>query len=246
MRKLDPVSPVWLDKKHRQVVFQGEVCQANYPLEFLVTYPDRAYESVMVAKVKPSVVHAGLVFLGAEPGHPAQFDPKYEPATGTPVEIRVCWKDKFGQRQDCLARDWVRNIKTRKALDIDWVFGGSHLVKNPTTGKQEYLADMSGDFISVLNLGLGHPGPAAEERRGDREPQLRGLYRTAPARRHAGHSAATAEACRAEVTKTSRGLRCIRFSQECSEPRFPCRHEHDKMKLRNEGISAPAGGCGAW
>jgi hypothetical protein len=153
LRRLDPVSPVWLDKKHRQVVFQGEVCQANYPLEFLVTYPDRAYESVMVAKVKPSVVHAGLVFLGAEPGHPAQFDPKYEPATGTPVEIRVCWKDKFGQRQDCLARDWVRNIKTRKALDIDWVFGGSHLVKNPTTGKQEYLADMSGDFVSVLNLG---------------------------------------------------------------------------------------------
>jgi hypothetical protein len=153
LHRLDPVSPVWLDMKHHQVVFQGEVCQANYPLEFLVTYPDRGYESVMVAKVKPSVVHAGLVALGAEPGHPAQFDPKYEPATGAQVEIRVRWKDKGGQRRDCLARDWVRNIKTKKALDIDWVFGGSHLVQNPTTGKQEYVADMSGDFISVLNLG---------------------------------------------------------------------------------------------
>jgi hypothetical protein len=152
LRKLDPVSPVWIDVKHHQVVFQGEVCQANYPLEFLVTYPERGYESVMVVKVKPSVVHAGLVALGAEPGHPVRFQPKYEPATGTPIEIRVRWKDKIGRRQEGLARDWVRQIKTKKALDIDWVFGGSGLWKNETTGKQEYQADLSGDFISVLNL----------------------------------------------------------------------------------------------
>jgi hypothetical protein len=152
LRKLDPVSPVWLDMKHHQVVFQGEVCQANYPLEFLVTYPDRGYESVMVVKVKPSVVHAGLVALGAEPGHPVRFQPKYEPATGTPIEIRVRWKDKAGRRQEALARDWVRQIKTKKALDCDWVFGGSGLWKNETSGKQEYQADLSGDFISVLNL----------------------------------------------------------------------------------------------
>jgi hypothetical protein len=152
LRKLDPVSPVWLDTKHRQVVFQGEVCQANYPLEFLVTYPDRGYESVMVVKVKPSVVHAGLVALGAEPGHPVRFEPKYEPASGTPIEIRVRWKDKASRRQEALARDWVRQIKTKKALDIDWVFAGSGLWKNETTGKQEYQADLSGDFISVLNL----------------------------------------------------------------------------------------------
>ncbi len=152
LKRLDRVSPVWLDMKHQQVVFQGEVCQANYPLEFLVTYPERGYESVMVVKVKPSVVHAGLVALGAEPGHPVRFQPKYEPATGTPIEIRVRWKDKIGRRQEGLARDWVRQIKTKKALDIDWVFGGSGLWKNETTGKQEYQADLSGDFISVLNL----------------------------------------------------------------------------------------------
>jgi hypothetical protein len=152
LRKLDPVSPVWIDMKHRQVVFQGEVCQANYPLEFLVTYPDRGYESVMVVKVKPSVVHAGLLALKAEPGHPVRFYPKYEPATGTPIEILVRWKDKTGRRQEARARDWVRQIKTKKALDVDWIFGGSGLWKNETTGKQEYQADLSGDFISVLNL----------------------------------------------------------------------------------------------
>ena len=72
LKKLDPVSPVWLDMKHQQVVFQGEVCQANYPLEFLVTYPERGYESVMVVKVKPSVVHAGSgsVEGGARPPSP--------------------------------------------------------------------------------------------------------------------------------------------------------------------------------
>jgi hypothetical protein len=152
LRKLDPVCPVWLDMKHQQVVFQGEVCQANYPLEFLVTYPERGYESVMVVKVKPSVVHAGLLALKAAPGHPVRFEPKYEPATGTPIEIRVRWKDKAGRRQEALAQDWVRQIKTKKALKVDWVFGGSGLWKNESTGKQEYQADLSGDFISVLNL----------------------------------------------------------------------------------------------
>jgi hypothetical protein len=152
LRKLDPVSPVWIDMKHRQVVFQGEVCQANYPLEFLVTYPDRGYESVMVVKVRPSVVHAGLMLLKAEPGHPVRFQPKYEPATGTPIEIKVRWKDKKGRQQEALAQEWVREIKTKRSLKIDWVFGGSGLWKDETTGKQEYQADLGGDFISVLNL----------------------------------------------------------------------------------------------
>ena len=152
LRKLDPVSPVWLDMKHQQVVFQGEVCQANYPLEFLVTYPERGYESVMVVKVKPSVVHAGLILLKAVPGHPVRFEPKYEPASGTPIEIRLRWKDKNGRRQEVLAQDWVRQIKSKKTLRVDWVFGGSGLWKNESTGKQEYQADLSGDFISVLNL----------------------------------------------------------------------------------------------
>lgn len=99
LRKLDPDQPVWVDKKHGQVILVGASCQASYALEFFTTLPGREYEAVTVVDVRPSVVHAALVALGAEPGHPARFQPKYEPAEGTEVAIEVRWKDSQGKRQ---------------------------------------------------------------------------------------------------------------------------------------------------
>ena len=60
LKRLDPSSPAWIDKKNKQVVLIGTACRANYPLEFFATYPDRGYESVVVVYTKPSVVHAAL------------------------------------------------------------------------------------------------------------------------------------------------------------------------------------------
>jgi hypothetical protein len=152
LRRLHAVYPVWIDAKHKQLVLMAETCRANYPLEFLATYPARGYESIVVVQVKPSIVHAGLLALGAEPGHPARFEPKFEPATGTEVEIEVRWKDKAGKRQKSRAQEWVRDIQTKKALELNWVFAGGSFWTDESTGKQIYRADGAGDFISVLNL----------------------------------------------------------------------------------------------
>jgi hypothetical protein len=152
LKKLHAVLPVWIDLKHKQVVLMGQTCRANYPLEFLATYPPRGYESILMVQVKPSLVHAGLLALGAEPGHPARFEPKFEPATGTEVEIEVRWKDKAGKPQRAPAREWVRDVKTKQALTLNWVFSGSRFWTDEATGKQVYRADGAGDFISVLNL----------------------------------------------------------------------------------------------
>jgi len=152
LKKLHAVLPVWIDLKHKQVVLMGETCRANYPLEFLATYPPRGYESILVVQVKPSLVHAGLLRLGAEAGHPARFEPKFEPATGTEVEIEVRWKDQAGKSRRARAQEWVRDIKTKKALELNWVFAGSGFWTDDETGKQVYRADSAGDFISVLNL----------------------------------------------------------------------------------------------
>jgi hypothetical protein len=97
-------------------------------------------------------VHAGLLALGATPGHPARFEPKFEPASGTEVEIEVRWKDKAGLTQRGRAQDWVRNIRTKQPLHLNWVFAGSSFWRDESTGKQIYRADSVGDFISVLNL----------------------------------------------------------------------------------------------
>jgi hypothetical protein len=151
LRRLDPVAPAWIDPKGKRVVMLAQVCRADYPLEFFATYPDRGYESVVVSGVKPSTVHAALLRLGAQPGHPVRFDPDFVPPTGTEIAIEVRWKDKDGKQHSAAAQQWVRNIQTKKALDVNWVFAGSGFWRDETTGQNHYLAD-GGDFISVLNL----------------------------------------------------------------------------------------------
>jgi hypothetical protein len=145
-----PEQPVWTDVKHKQVVLLGEVCAAGYPLEFFATYPNRSYEAVLSVNAKPSVVHTCLLLVGAEPGHPVKFQPEFSPPTGTEVAIEVRWKDAAGKVQSSPAQNWIRNIKTKKALDTNWVFAGSMLVTDDE-GHRSYVAD-SGELICVLNL----------------------------------------------------------------------------------------------
>jgi hypothetical protein len=150
LKRLDPVAHIWLDVKQKQVVLMGETCQADYPLEFFATLHGREYEAIVVVDAKPRLVHAGLLAVGASPGHPASYEPTYGPPSGTEVAILVRWKDKGGRRQEARAQDWIRDVKTKKPLELNWVFAGSGITRDPETGRTVYLAD-SGDFISVAN-----------------------------------------------------------------------------------------------
>ena len=151
LQRLETASPVWIDKKRKQVVLIGTSCKADYPLEFFATYPERDYESVVVIYTRPSVVHAALLALGAKPGKPVQYQPTFVPPKGTEVEIDVCWKDQNGKRQKAPAQQWVRDIKTKQPLDVNWVFAGSLFWEDKATLSKSYLADR-GDFITVLNV----------------------------------------------------------------------------------------------
>ena len=61
------------------------------------------------------------------------------------------WKDSEGKIQSAPAQHWIRNIKTKKELDSNWVFAGSLFVTDEATGKKYYQAD-SGELICVLSL----------------------------------------------------------------------------------------------
>jgi len=65
----------------------------------------------------------------------------------------VRWKDDKGKVQSAPAQRWIRNINTKKELDVNvnWVFAGSQFVTDETTGKKYYQAD-SGECICVLSL----------------------------------------------------------------------------------------------
>ncbi|MBU4270908.1 MAG: DUF4019 domain-containing protein [Planctomycetes bacterium] len=152
--QLTPLSqdqPVWIDTKNKQVVLLGEVCEAGYPLEFFASNAMKAYESVVTVNVTPFIVHAGLLRIGAKPGHPVRFQPRFVPPTGTEIAVEVRWKDSRGKVQSAPAQHWIRNINTKKELDVNWVFAGSFFRTNEETGEKYYQANF-GALICVLNL----------------------------------------------------------------------------------------------
>ena len=150
LKRLQPSDPIWLDPKNKQVVLIGEACKAGYPLEFFATYSNRSYEAVVALNVTPRFIHAALMAVGAKPGHPARFQPDFSPPTGTEIAIELRWKDGKGIHS-APAGDWVRDIKTKRPLAMNWVFAGSQFIKDEETGKESYQAD-GGDMICVLSL----------------------------------------------------------------------------------------------
>jgi uncharacterized repeat protein (TIGR01451 family) len=153
LKRLNEKYPVWIDRQQRSVILVGTVCQRQVPLElFACLRGSKEHEAVLSIPTKAAFVHAALLAVGAEAGAPVQFRPKYVAASGSEIEIACVWKDEHGKRQTARAQDWVRNVKTGKAMELPWVFGGSRFLKNPVTGETYYQADADGDLICVSNF----------------------------------------------------------------------------------------------
>lgn len=152
LQRLDPKQPLWYDKQRKRVVMVGKVCLREGQLEmFACPEGTKEHESVLAIPVDAWKVHTALLVAGAEPGHPATFQPEYEPATGTEVDISLYWTDENGRRRGAWAQDWVRNAVTGETLSAPWVFGGSGFWVDDATGKRHYLAEQ-GDLICVSNF----------------------------------------------------------------------------------------------
>jgi len=142
---------VWVDLRGKRVVVGGEVALAEGPIEFFACPRlTKEHESVIAVRASARLVHAALLAIGLEPGKPVSFDPVYAPATGPAVRLTLRWIDADGTRREADARDWVRNVRTGKALDTEWVFVGSALWKD-ADGIEHYQAD-AGDFVCVSNF----------------------------------------------------------------------------------------------
>ncbi len=152
LTRLDKNGDVWIDLKRKIVVVDGRVAMRQGQLEmFACPKGTKEHESVVAVNTKAATVHAALLAVGAKSGTPVKFDPKYVPASGTTVEVLVLWKDKDGKNQKVRAQEWVQNLKTKKAMDYDWVFAGSGFWVDEETKTRHYHAD-AGDFICVSNF----------------------------------------------------------------------------------------------
>jgi hypothetical protein len=152
-RRLSPDFDVWVDPKEGVVIVDGEICLREGMLEmFACTRNTKEHEAIVSANTRAYLVHAGLVALGAVPGHPVQFVPEYKPPAGTEIEVLVQYIDEDGNEETVRAQEWIKDIRTKKPMSFPFVFGGSTFWTDPDTGKKYYQAER-GDFICVSNFG---------------------------------------------------------------------------------------------
>jgi hypothetical protein len=155
VKKVDVAKNVWLEVEgeKRRVVLNAVVCQRMVPLEQLLCRKmTKEHEAILAADVDAAKIHFALTLAGAEAGSPVKFNPKYTPARGTVIKVYVQYEEK-GKTIKLPAQKWVRNVKSKKELEHDWVFGGSELYPNRFDPKQPpYYAANDGDVICVSNF----------------------------------------------------------------------------------------------
>jgi hypothetical protein len=143
------------------VEFRGTVCadlsHEQTPvvyLELLVTGPDsREHESLVVTRVKPSAIHAGLLAAGMEPGNPVRWGPDgiEKPAAGPRVRVEAAVVGEGGMGPFVDLASWVVRKDTREGLvgAEGWglVFAGS------MTDDRGYAADKAGTIVGLTGFG---------------------------------------------------------------------------------------------
>ena len=87
----------------------------------------------------------------AKPGHPVRYQPKFEPPTGTPMAITVEWIED-GKAKTLEAKALIQDSKTKKPLELDWVFAGSDTFPDPQDPKKIIYSADDGDLFTVANF----------------------------------------------------------------------------------------------
>ena len=113
----------------------------------------KEHESILVTTADASLIHFTLEAARLKPGSPVQYEPKFAPPRGDKVKVTLLYEEK-GKWVTTPAQKWVRQGKTKKDLEYDWVFAGSRLYKNADDpdAKPIYLANNDGGVICIANV----------------------------------------------------------------------------------------------
>ncbi|HEV3164267.1 MAG TPA: YdjY domain-containing protein [Isosphaeraceae bacterium] len=144
---------LWFDPspKGRRVVIRARVALTEGALEHLLCLKNtKEHEAILATPAPPVMIKACLILTGAKEGHPVRYKPQFQPPAGDPIAIDLEW-EADGKTQHARARDWVKDERTGKPLDKDWVFAGSEEYTDPVT-KQTIFAANDGDLITVSNF----------------------------------------------------------------------------------------------
>lgn len=142
-----------IDGDKRRVLVEAKVCLRKGLLEQLLTRKNiKAHEAILSADVDAREIHTALLAARAKAGSTVRYVPKFQPPTGTTIKITLRYEEK-GKMIEVPAQKWIRTIKNKKEMNLDWVFAGSRLFQDPCDPKKEplYLAN-DGDVICVANF----------------------------------------------------------------------------------------------
>lgn len=138
----------------RRVLIPAEVCFREGPLEmFMCRKFTKEHESIVRAEIDARELHKALLAAGALVGSPVKFEPKFEPPKGTSIKVFVRYT-KDGKEKTVNAREWIRDGRTKKELNVDWVFAGSFFYPGPNDEptKPTHYAGNSGAIVCVSNM----------------------------------------------------------------------------------------------
>ncbi len=143
---------LFFDPRDRRLILRARVCLREGFLEHLLCAErTKEHESILATTASPRLIHAGLLLAEAKPGHPVRYQPKFEPPTGTPMAITVEWIED-GKSKTLEAKTLILDSKTKKTLELDWVFAGSDTFPDPQDPKKILYAADDGDLFTVANF----------------------------------------------------------------------------------------------
>lgn len=161
---------VRVNRVERWVEFDAEVCAIEDPdvtvplyLEQAVcSWDTREHESLFATGVVPSVIHTGLLLVGAEPGRPARWEAdgadglRAVPATGDRLDVVVLWETGSGEEEERPLSVFLRSAVDGASGDEvhPWLFAGSRSDgrRHPVTGSA-YAADATGTVVGLSSFG---------------------------------------------------------------------------------------------
>lgn len=166
---------ITIDAKQKRIDVAAKVALDAGLLELVVCTRDtKEHESLLIVDAVPMHIHAALLLIGAENGHPAMAKPANEertqwlhlPPRGDEVLVSLVYPDPEDQDKtierpisDFLKRS-ERSPVAQNEEDLDgpakvfdaFLFAGSVLIDRED-GERTYVADQTGNVISISTFG---------------------------------------------------------------------------------------------
>lgn len=151
-----------LDRAAGVLSLPASVRVKNDLLEYLLVAPHgAAHESLFLTTVRPSLINAGLLLLGAEPGVNAypedlggvdergRTERRVHPPAGDGFFLYAGWCEQ-GESYFFRIEDLLRNLASGRSLRRHrWVYLGSRFAALKPDAPESFLADVEGNLINL-------------------------------------------------------------------------------------------------